>query len=367
MPKESAKNKFSMPRFAFYLVEPVGLEDALEFGTKAEENGYDAVAACENLFWWSPGQSPVWDNFVVLNTILQRTKRIKILTDVIDPVKRHPAVVAQTVATIDSISKNRIALGIGAGEVANFGPMIDLAKPPSLSMIKEFIQVIRGLWGSTVEKPLTFEGKFYQLKDAYLSTKPYTKPNPPIYIGAMGPKMRKLVGELGDGWVPLTYTPESYQKDLEGIQEVARSCGRDPNAIDHALTVYTITLRDRRRAEKIATERGRLELVARPELLPALGYGDLADYSLTWAKRSGPLVQSEREKQLMKAIPESEATRVTISGTPDDAIERIEEFVDAGVQLFILWQPYENRKDLVETIKNYKTKVLPYFARKRRK
>ena len=105
----------------FLLVEPVGLEDALEFGTKAEQNGYDAVAACENLFWWTPGQSPVWDNFVVLNSILHRTKKIKVMTDVVDPVKRHPAVVAHTVATIDNIFKGRIGLGIGAGEVANLG------------------------------------------------------------------------------------------------------------------------------------------------------------------------------------------------------------------------------------------------------
>jgi alkanesulfonate monooxygenase SsuD/methylene tetrahydromethanopterin reductase-like flavin-dependent oxidoreductase (luciferase family) len=355
------------PRFAFYLVEPVGLEDALEFGSKAEQNGYDVVAACENLFWWTPGQSPVWDNFVVLNSILQRTKKIKVMTDVVDPIKRHPAIIAHTVATIDNISKGRIALGIGAGEVANFGPILDLAKPPSLSMIKEFIQVILGLWNSTVEKPLNFDGKFYRMKDAYLSMKPSTKPNPPIYIGAMGPKMRKLVGEVGDGWVPITYTPESYKKDLAGIQEAARLAGRNPSAIDSALTIYTITLKDRKRAEKIAAERGRLELVARPELLPDLGHADLADYNLTWAKRSGPLVQSEREKELMKAIPENEATRVTISGTPDDAIERIEEFVDAGVQLFVLWQPYENRKDLIETVKTYKTKILPYFVKKQRK
>ena len=355
------------PRFAFYLVEPVGLGDALEFGTQAEQNGYDAVAACENLFWWTPGQAPVWDNFVVLNSILHRTKKIKVMTNVIDPVKRHPAVVAHTVATIDNIFKGRIGVGIGAGEVANFGPLVDLAKPPSLTMIREFIQVLRGLWSSTFDEPLNFDGKFYHLKDAHLSMKPSAKPSPPIYIGAMGPKMRKLVGEIGDGWVPITYTPESYQKDLTRIKEVASSSGRNPSAIDHALTIYTIALKDRKRAEKIAAERGRLELVARPELLPELGHADLADYNFTWAKRSGPLVQSEREKELMNAIPADEATRVTISGTPDDAIEKIETFVDAGVQLFILWQPYENRKDLVETVKNYKTKVLPYFAKKRRK
>jgi alkanesulfonate monooxygenase SsuD/methylene tetrahydromethanopterin reductase-like flavin-dependent oxidoreductase (luciferase family) len=205
------------------------------------------------------------------------------------------------------------------------------------------------------------------MKNAYLSMKPFTKPNPPIYIGAMGPKMRKLVAEIGDGWVPITYTPETYKKDLEEIRQAARSFGRNANAIDPVLTVYTIALRDRKRAERLATDRGRLELVARPELLPSLGHQDLVDYKFTWAKRSGPLVQSARETELMKAIPEDEARRVTISGTPEDAIERMEEFVDAGVQFFVLWQPYENRKDLVETVKNYKTKILPYFAKKRRK
>ncbi|RLI72907.1 hypothetical protein DRO97_08490, partial [Archaeoglobales archaeon] len=137
------------PRFAFYLVEPVRLTDALEYGVKAEEYGFDVVAACENLFWWTPGHSPVWDNFIVLTTILSRTKKIKAMTDVVDPVKRHPAVVAHMASTLDNITKGRIAVGIGAGEIANFGPLVDLvgSKPkPSARRVKEFIDVMYGVW-----------------------------------------------------------------------------------------------------------------------------------------------------------------------------------------------------------------------------
>ncbi len=72
-------------RFGLYLVEPVALGDALELGTRAEEWGFDLVASCENLFWWDPGQAPVWDCFTVLTALAERTRGLPLMTNVIAP------------------------------------------------------------------------------------------------------------------------------------------------------------------------------------------------------------------------------------------------------------------------------------------
>lgn len=351
-------------RFAFYLVEPVGFEDALEYGVKSESWGYDAVAACDNTFWYTPEQSPVWHNPTLLTTIMARTKRIKIITNVLDPVKRHPALVAHMVSTLDNIGKGRFTFGIGPGEIGNYGPLVDLvgARPHRLfTRTKEYIEVMQGIWNSTLEKPFNYNGRFFRLKNAFLSLKSFTKPHPPIYVAGLGPKMRQLTGEMADGWLPLTYTPETYKKDWIEIEKAAKSIGRDINKIDPCLSIYTAVLRDSDRATEIATSRGRLDMTGRPRLLKELGFSDLADSSLGWSNRSGPLVEKEREKEVMERIPKEIAIKVNISGSPDDAINQIEDFIKAGVKLFILWPPYEEKDVLKETIQHYKNKILPYF------
>jgi 5,10-methylenetetrahydromethanopterin reductase/phthiodiolone/phenolphthiodiolone dimycocerosates ketoreductase len=267
-------------------------------------------------------------------------------------------------------------VGIGAGEVGNYGPLLDLNGPKDpgemFTRIREFMQVMHGVWDSTVEKPFNFNGVHFHVEDAFLSLKPFTKPRPPLYLAALGPRMRQLVGEFADGWCPLTYSPETYEKDWSQIQEYARRAGRNPDTIDSALIAYTTVLGDGERARKMASERGRIDLAARPALLAGLGYQKLAKEfrDLAWSLRKGPATEEiSREKeshdQAMNEIPEELTTKVNICGTPDEAIAQIEDYRKAGVRLLILWPPYEQNDALQETIKNYRDKILPYFAHMR--
>ncbi len=353
-------------RFGFYLVEPVGLHDALKYGVKAEEYGFDLVAACDNLFWWTPGQAPVWNSFAVLTTIMNKTKKIEVMTNVIDSVKYHPAIVAHMVSTLDNISNGRFQLGVGGGEIGNFGPLVDQAgsRPYRLlTRLKEFVTVLQGVWKSTIENPFSFDGTFFHVKDGFLTSKPFTKPHPPIYLSALGPKMRKFAGHVADGWIPITYTPESYKKDLKEIESSAKTSGRDVKKIDPGLTIYTIVLKDHERAKEIAAARGKLDLAARPRLLRDLGYKEIADENLMWSRRPGPLMgEYPKESEYASKIPTDLASEVTISGSPDEAIGQIEKFIKSGVKLFVLWQPYEEKDALEETVENYKNIVIPYFA-----
>jgi alkanesulfonate monooxygenase SsuD/methylene tetrahydromethanopterin reductase-like flavin-dependent oxidoreductase (luciferase family) len=250
-------------RFGFYLVEPVALHDALELGVRAEQWGFDLVASCENLFWWDPGQAPVWDCFTLLTTLAERTRRLPLMTNVIDPAKRHPAVVAHILATLDNIWPGRFTLGIGPGEVANYGPLVDVSGPPPhrfYTRTREFIEVLKGLWSSTQEEPFGFEGQHFQVDGAHLSLTPVTEPHPPIYLAALGPKMKQLTGQVADGWTPVIYTPETYAADWTEVAAAAEAAGRDPRVIDRALTVSTVVLSDEQRARAFGDIVGRVML-----------------------------------------------------------------------------------------------------------
>lgn len=349
-------------RFALALCEPVGLHDALEIGSRAEEWGFDAVAVSECLFWYEPAFAPVWDNFTVLTTLANRTNNIGLMTAVIDPVKRHPAIIAHMVATLDQISPNRFLLGIGPGEIANFGPIIDLAGTPPyrlLTRTKEFINVLQGTWASTPETPFSFAGDFFHVEKAYLSLKPATKPHPPIYIGAMGSKMRQLTGEMANGWLPVTYTPETFANDWQMISKSAEKVGRNPAEIDRGLLIYTTVLDDGEKAKAHGSLFGRDLLIERPDILQQLGYATLADDRLSLVKKVSPSAGADLAQQ----IPQSLVEQVIISGTPQQAIQQIERFIQAGVRLFAIWLPFDDEKMLRETIRHYRDTILPYFCK----
>lgn len=349
-------------RFALALCEPVGLVDALDAGSKAEEWGFDAVAVCENLFWYDPAFAPVWDNFTVLTTLANRTKNIGLMTAVIDPVKRHPVVVAHMVATLDHIAPERLLLGIGPGEITNFEPIRDLAGTPPyrlLTRTKEFINVLRGTWASTPETPFSFAGDFFHVEQAYLSLKPATKPHPPIYVGAMGPNMRQLTGEMANGWLPVTYTPETFAHDWQMVSTSAKKVGRNPAEIDRGLLIYTTVLDDGEKAKAHGSLYGRDLLVERPDVLRQLGYAELADDRLSLVQKASPA----EGRDLAQQIPQRLAEQVIISGTPQQAIQQIEQFIHAGVRLFAIWPPFDDKKMFHETMRHYQNTILPYFRK----
>lgn len=253
-------------------------------------------------------------------------------------------------------------LGMGAGEVANFAPLVDLVGSPPyrlLTRTKEFMTVLYGAWASTEEKPFRFKGQYFHVENAYLSLKAITKPHPPVYLAAMGPKMRQLAGKMANGWIPITYTPETYKEDWQEIKAQAISVGRDPSKIDRGLLIYTVVLEDGQAAKEHASHFGRALLSERPNLLRTLGHSELADDLQSVAYMSNLSEGDEVSLQIPRELVE----RVTICGTPTEVIEQIEEFIQAGVRLFLIWPLYENRKIFEETIKHYQKRILPHFAK----
>jgi phthiodiolone/phenolphthiodiolone dimycocerosates ketoreductase len=157
------------------------------------------------------------------------TQNVPIATSVVDTVRRHPAMLAQSALTIDHLSNGRFILGVGSGETENTVPYgFDFSKP--VSRFEESLQVIKMLWES--EGPVDFEGQFYRLEHARLDTEPYDGRFPPIWIGCGGPRMLDIAGRYADGWWPAgAFTPEDYAGKLKTIHRSAERAGRDPAAI----------------------------------------------------------------------------------------------------------------------------------------
>lgn len=183
-----------------------------------------------------PYQRRQLDTWSLLAYAAARTSRITLAPDVANLPLRHPAMMAKAAATIDLLSDGRMQLGVGAGAFwegvkAMDGP----ARTPgeSVDALEEAIPIIRGWFEG--ERSLRTEGEHYRMDGA----RPGPQPASPIelWIGAYGPRMLRLTGRLGDGWLPsIGYLKlEDVPARQQAIDDAARKAGREPDEIRRIL------------------------------------------------------------------------------------------------------------------------------------
>ena len=178
----------------------------------------------------SPSPHRHLDGMAVAAAAAVLTKNVPLVTSVVDTVRRHPSMLAQSALTIDHLAKGRFILGLGSGETENTVPYgFDFAKP--VSRFEEALKVIRLLWDT--DGPVDFDGQFYRLRHARLDTEPYEGTPPRIWIGGSGPRTlehrrtlrRRLVA---DGRVDAArITPKSWRRC--GVPPSARAAIRWPS------------------------------------------------------------------------------------------------------------------------------------------
>ena len=163
----------------------------------------------------SPSPHRHLDALAVAAAVAVLTKNVPIATSVVDTVRRHPSMLAQTALTIDHLARGRFILGLGSGETENTVPYgFDFSKP--VSRFEESLKVIKLLWES--DGPVDFEGQFYKLHHARMDTEPFEGRFPKIWMAASGPRMLDIAGRYADGWWPAgAYSPEEYAAEISKI------------------------------------------------------------------------------------------------------------------------------------------------------
>ncbi len=150
---------------------------------------------------------------------------------------RHPAVIANAMATLDQIAEGRITLGLGGGwmeaEYAAYGIPYPSAGV-RLRQVNEAIQCVRGL---LTEERTTFHGEFFTLEDARCEPKP-VQDRLPIWIGGGGEKVTlRIAAEHADGWNVPFVAPDAYAHKVGVLTEHCAAVGRDPSTIEKAANV----------------------------------------------------------------------------------------------------------------------------------
>lgn len=354
------------------------IDNVIAQARRNEELGYDAIWWPDHLMGWIP--ESIWTPDIIplaafmesphvflettttIAVSAMSTQKIKLGTAVTEVIRRHPAVLAQTILTLDHISRGRMIIGLGAGEAENIVPY-GLSYSNAVSKLEEALRIIRLLWSS--REKISFEGRFWRLEDAVFHLRPFGEKPPPIWLGAHGDRMLDITGRYADGWLPTRLPPEDYRASLEKVRQSAAKAGRDPKEITPALWTYVIIDKEEgeclRLLDTVAAKA--MAIILPSQVFKKFGYehpmGEgfygLRDYI-------PPKYSRQRALEAISAVPVEVCKLAFLYGTEDQIIKKIEEYARIGLLHIVLWNYtfFCDPSKLKDSFKQIQT-VLKYF------
>lgn len=229
-------------RFSLRLNNDLPLREYIAIAQMAEAVGFDQIWVSNDLFLRS---APV-----ILLAMAQATTRIEIGAGILNPYTIHPAEIAMLAATLDEATGNRFNLGLAAG-AGEFLKWVGVEAAHPLTAMRETVTAIRSLLRG---ERTPMQGAFLRWgNEAYLR---FDAPRvTPIYIGAMGPKMLALAGELADGALPLLFPPEHYFGVLPHLQSGLARRAATLGELDLAACIWVSLAEDESAARRVLAEK----------------------------------------------------------------------------------------------------------------
>ncbi|MEU4650177.1 glucose-6-phosphate dehydrogenase (coenzyme-F420) [Nocardia fluminea] len=301
--------------------EQFGPRELVELAVAAEQHGLDSATVSDHFQPWrhNGGHAPFSLAFLVAAG--ERTRRIQLGTSVLTPTFRYnPAVIAQAFATMGCLYPNRIMLGVGTGEALNEIATGYRGEWPQFkerfARLRESIELMRALWTG---RRTDFDGEYYQTVGASIYDVP--EHGIPVYIAAGGPVMARYAGRAGDGFICTSgkgmdlYT----EKLMPALSEGANKANRALDDVDRMIEIKISYDTDR----ELALENTRF----------------WAPLSLT-AEQKHSITDPIVMEAAADALPiEQIAKRWIVATDPDEAVEQIKPYTDAGLNHLVFHAP----------------------------
>jgi len=246
----------------------------------AEEVGFDLILGSDHFHPWVDDNSAAGFVWSWLGAVAARTTRVELVTSVTCPLFHyHPALIAQSAATVDRLSGGRFMLGVGTGENINEGPL-GFEFPgykERIARMDEALEIIHRLFAG---EKLDFAGEYYTADKAKLYSPPIS--DIPVLMAAGGPKSAAFAGANASGLITSVREPaETIERVITPFNEAMAARGRSGAPI--LATRWVVLAQDEDEAwEALDTMRGlrapgRLQAVDPMELRLAADAMDRAE------------------------------------------------------------------------------------------
>ena len=213
----------------------------------------EAEAAGFDYLWFPDSQLHAGDVFVNLLTALHSTQHARAGTLVVNPVTRHPSVIASSIAALDTHAPGRVMLGMGGGDTSVW--QVGL-RPARLDSLESAVSTIRALLSGTgVDLGWTAPSRL-------------DRPRPvPVIVACGGPRTLRMAGRHADGVVMrVGADPALLKWAYDQFCAGALESGRDPASLFVALHFHTVITDD----AELARARGRVMAAGYYEINPRL-------------------------------------------------------------------------------------------------
>jgi probable F420-dependent oxidoreductase len=270
---------------------------------RAEELGFDSAWAQESVLGPAPQLGPL----ETMTYAAACTQRLRLGCVVFVSTLHSPVHLAKSLSTLDQLSRGRIEIGVGTGgkrrQFAAFGVDPDRY----VARFTEGLALMKVLW---TDSAVTFDGEFWQLREATMEPKPFQKPFPPIWFGAAGPTALRRAVRLGTGFFGAGSSPTAkFAEQVQIVREALAESGRQAQDFPIAKRVYIAIDQDAGRARK--------------------------------------RIDTELERLYGHRSPDIEAA--AIAGTPADCVRELRKVVEAGAEL-ILFTPMFDQAEHAEIL-----------------
>ena len=321
------------------------IELVIKAGVYADKLGFNSIFTPDHLVGIGLKNFYAYEAFSILGYFAAKTKAT-LGVCVSDVLRRNPAVVAQAASTIASMSGREFILGLGAGEGMNLLPF-GIGTKFMVSKLEEGVRIIRELLSGKV---VSYEGKFFRMNGAFVPPSEKVK----IWIAGNSQKTMEITAKYADGWIPTaTMGERKYEENLKKIVRKHRK-------VEAGLFAYTVVAKSYDEAREMIEVPGKFIALLSPfrgEFLKKVGIDekDLPPNILhfTFTKEN-----VEKLLNVAKQIPFELVERRYFYGSPEDVAERMEKFIKAGVEHFVL-TPLVRHNYYLECVRLIAEKVLP--------
>jgi 5,10-methylenetetrahydromethanopterin reductase len=213
---------------------PLGLSIATHSGLAAAAVGQIAAGAEAAGFASVFVAEGHGDALALCHPVIAATSQVRVGTAIANAALRPPVLAAKTAAQLDQASGGRFLLGLGvANDVMNgrFG----LTPFPPLTMVAEYVAVVRAVLAGD---PAGFAGQLFGTGMVPLDSPP-VRPDLPVYLAGLGPRMLELAGRIADGVILNLMSPEQAGHAAGLVRAAAVAAGRDAAAVEIACVVHT--------------------------------------------------------------------------------------------------------------------------------